>query len=88
MTKKEKLFQRVKNNPKNIRFQDFCVLMEYFGFVQIRVRGSHHLYQHPTVEDVMNVQPQKDATAKSYQVQQFLKLIKIHQLQLTDEPEE
>lgn len=88
MTKKEKLFQRVKNKPQNIRFQDFCTLMVYFGFSEIRVRGSHHLYQHPSIEDVMNVQPQKDGTAKGYQVQQFLKLIETHQLRLTDESKE
>jgi predicted RNA binding protein YcfA (HicA-like mRNA interferase family) len=62
--------------------------MEYFGFILVRTRGSHHLYQHPKIEDVMNVQPQKDMTAKSYQVQQFLKLIDIHQLRLIEEPEE
>lgn len=88
MTKKEKLFQRVKQSSKNVRFQDFCTLMVYFGFIEIRVRGSHHLYQHPAVEDVMNVQPQKDSTAKSYQVQQFLKLIEIHQLRMEDESED
>lgn len=88
MGKKEKLYTRIRNNPKNVHFRDFCVLMEYFGFVSVRVRGSHHLYQHPQVEDVMNVQPTKDNLAKSYQVRQFLKLIDSHHLLLEDEPDE
>ena len=87
MTKKEKLFQRVKKSAKNVKFQDFCTLMGYFGFVEIRIRGSHHLYQHPLIDEVMNIQPQKDSNAKSYQVQQFLKLIEIHQLRMEDEGE-
>lgn len=88
MSKKEKLFQRVKNSAKNVRFQDFCTLLEYFGFVLIRIRGSHHLYQHSTVEEVMNIQSQENNMAKSYQVQQFLRLVETYQLRLTDEEEE
>lgn len=88
MSKREKLLQRIKNNQKNVRFQDFCTLMGYFGFALVRVRGSHHLYQHPNVEDVMSVQPKKDNMAKSYQVQQFLKLIEAKKLSFADEGEE
>jgi len=84
MSKKEKLYARINTNQKNVRFQDFCMLMEYFSFVLARVRGSHHLYQHPEVEEVMNVQPTKDNLAKAYQVRQFLKLVDIYNLQLED----
>ena len=62
--------------------------MEYFGFVLVRVRGSHHLYQHSEIEEVMNVQPTKDNLAKAYQVRQFLKLIDSHNLSLDDEIED
>lgn len=82
MVKKEKLFQRIQNNQKNVRFSDFCKLMEYFGFELIRIRGSHHLYQHPDIDNVMNTQQKKDGLAKSYQVKQFLSLVKKHNLTL------
>lgn len=88
MSKKERLLARLRNNQHNVRFQDFCTLMEYFGFVQVRVRGSHHLYQHPDIHDMMNVQPKKDGLAKAYQVRQFLKLLDNHRLSLEDEPDE
>ncbi|MDX1991800.1 MAG: type II toxin-antitoxin system HicA family toxin [bacterium] len=88
MSKKAKLLQRTQNSPKNLRFLDFCTLMEYFGFTLVRMRGSHHLYQHPKIEEVMNVQPKKDGLAKAYQVQQFLKLIETHQLTLVDTNQE
>lgn len=86
MSKKEKLLQRVQNNPNNVRFGDFCTLLEYFDFVLQRTRGSHHLYQHPDLDEVMNIQPKKDGKAKGYQVRQFLKLVKEHDLKL-DAPE-
>jgi predicted RNA binding protein YcfA (HicA-like mRNA interferase family) len=88
MGKKERLYARIINSQKNVRFQDFCTLLEYFGFVRVRVRGSHHLYQHPDIDELMNVQPKKDGLAKAYQVRQFLKLLASHDLQLEDEPDE
>lgn len=62
--------------------------MEYFGFSLVRVRGSHCLYQHSEIDAVINVQAKKDNLAKAYQVQQFLKLVDTHKLQLEDEPDE
>lgn len=88
MVKKEKLFNRIKSTQKNVRFGDFCTLMEYFGFKLVRTRGSHHLYQHPTLQEVMNVQPNKENQAKAYQVRQFLKLVESYDLQLEEEPDE
>jgi predicted RNA binding protein YcfA (HicA-like mRNA interferase family) len=85
MSKKEKLLQRAKNNQKNIRFQDFCTLMIYFGFVLQRISGSHHLYQHPDIDEVMSVQPKKDGLAKAYQVRQFLSVIDANKLQLQED---
>jgi len=84
MVKKEKLYQRVKNSQSNVRFKDFCTLIEAFGFVLARTRGSHHIYQHPDLPEIMNIQPKKDRLAKAYQVKQFLKLVAEHNLQLND----
>jgi predicted RNA binding protein YcfA (HicA-like mRNA interferase family) len=88
MGKKRKLYSRIQNNQKNVRFRDFSTLMEYFGFVLIRVRGSHHLYQHPDVEEVLSVQPRKDNRAKAYQLRQFLKLVEKYKLQLDEVEDE
>jgi predicted RNA binding protein YcfA (HicA-like mRNA interferase family) len=84
MSRKKKLLQRAQNNARNLRFQDFCTLMTYFGFDLVRERGSHRIYQHPNLPDVMNVQPKKDGKAKAYQVEQFLKLLDEHNLTLDD----
>ncbi|MBZ0304715.1 MAG: type II toxin-antitoxin system HicA family toxin [Anaerolineae bacterium] len=78
----------MKSSQKNVRFGDFCTLMEYFGFELVRTRGSHRLYQHPGIEDVMNVQAARNNLAKAYQVRQFLKLVEAHTLQLEGEEDE
>lgn len=88
MSKKEKLLQRARNNQRNLRFEDFCKLIIYIGFVLKRIRGSHHLYQHPDIDEVMNVQPKKDGRAKAYQVRQFLTLIETHEMKLKDEADD
>lgn len=88
MSKRERLYKRISNSQHNVRFQDFCMLLVYFGFRLVRTRGSHHLYQHRELEEVMNVQPMKDNQAKAYQVRQFLKLVETHHLSLTPETED
>ena len=88
MSKKEKLFRKIQNSQKNVKFDDFCKLMEYFGFVLERIRGSHHLYLHPEIEEVMNVQSKKDGQAKSYQIKQFLKLVESYRLALSSDETE
>ena len=88
MTKKEKLYARIRNSQKNVRFADFQSLLEYFGFELVRSRGSHQLYQRPDVDDVMNIQPMKDGRAKAYQVRQFLKLVEQYNLALEDDSNE
>ena len=42
--KREKLFVRIKRNPKNVRFEDLKKLYEMFGFeVRKPRRGSHYV---------------------------------------------
>ena len=38
VTRKEKLFQRLVNNRKNVKFSDFITVAEAFGFTPDRVR--------------------------------------------------
>ena len=43
-TKREKLFIQIKQNPKNVRFDDLKKLYEMFGFeVKTPRRGSHYV---------------------------------------------
>ena len=44
VTKREKLLKRIRHNPRNVSFQDMRTLLEAFGFVLDRTRGSHHSF--------------------------------------------
>jgi predicted RNA binding protein YcfA (HicA-like mRNA interferase family) len=66
----EKTFTRLLSGTADaaIRFEDLCQLLERLGFEK-HVRGSHHLFRKPGVEERLNLQ--RDGTnAKPYQVKQ------------------
>jgi predicted RNA binding protein YcfA (HicA-like mRNA interferase family) len=88
MAKKQKLFQKLLNNPKNIGFSEFVNLLEAFGFELKRVSGSHHIFKHPSAQELLSIQPGKDGQAKPYQINQFLKLVEAYNLRLDGGNEE
>ena len=57
--------------------------IESFGFKLDRVNGSHHIFTHPNVNDLLNLQNVK-GKAKPYQIKQFLSLIEKHNLIMSD----
>ena len=81
---KKKLLQKALAGPKNMRFGDMRTLVESFGFRLIRVSGSHHIFEHPRVAELVNIQDQQ-GKAKPYQIRQLLQLVEQHNLQLGDD---
>jgi predicted RNA binding protein YcfA (HicA-like mRNA interferase family) len=55
--KKRKLLEKVLSGSKNIRFEEFVVLLIGFGFEFKRIKGSHHMYKHPMVPALLSIQP-------------------------------
>ena len=84
MGRLKKLFDRVNNNPKDVRFNDMCKLAEAFGFVHKGGKGSHEAYNRKGVEEIVNFQ-NVNGKVKSYQVKQFLKLIQEYNLQIKED---
>lgn len=82
--KRKKLLEKALNNSKTLKFQEFTTLVESFGFIRSRVRGSHHIYIHRKVEENLNLQNKK-GEAIAYQVRQFLKLVEEYSLTMEDE---
>ena len=72
MVNKRKLLERMRNNPRDARFSELVSLIEAHGFVLDRIQGSHRVYKHPNVRELLNVQPRNDGKAKPYQVREFL----------------
>lgn len=52
-----------------------------FGFHLSRINGSHHIFVHPEIDELLNLQDVK-GKAKPYQIKQFLQLIEQYNLQI------
>lgn len=83
--KAEKTLEKILAGSRNIRFDDMVALVEEFGFRFLRRNGSHHIFSHAGIPELVNLQS-VDGQAKPYQVRQFLKLVERYDLQLRREP--
>jgi predicted RNA binding protein YcfA (HicA-like mRNA interferase family) len=79
--KKRKLLQKALDSPKNLRFQELVVLVEAYGFSLSRAAGSHHIFVHPQVRELVNLQ-EVHGMAKPYQIRQFLRLVERYNIEL------
>lgn len=82
--KRRTLYEKARQNPGGLRFQEACQLAKQFGFVLKRVRGSHHIYERPGIPEILNFQNVK-GKAKAYQVRQLLELIDRYGLQMEED---
>lgn len=41
----EKIIQKMKNRPNGIRFREITKVLNHFGYIEVRVKGSHHQFQ-------------------------------------------
>jgi predicted RNA binding protein YcfA (HicA-like mRNA interferase family) len=80
---KKKLLAKVASGSKNISFTEMVTLTEAFGFRLSRINGSHHIFVHPEVPELVNLQ-EIGGKAKPYQIRQFLRLVEIYDLELED----
>jgi predicted RNA binding protein YcfA (HicA-like mRNA interferase family) len=77
--KPEKLWQEIQQSHNNVRFKDFCRLIEWFGFVRKGGKGSHQTYYSPQIREIMDIQPM-GGQAKPYQIKQLTRLVKLYDL--------
>jgi len=69
--KPRKLLEKIVAGSLSISFRDFRGVVEAFGFRLSRIRGSHHIFTHPRVPELVNLQ-EVNRKAKPYQIRQFL----------------
>ena len=79
-----KILAKVLGGSLNVSFSDMQRLVEAFGYRLARVSGSHHIYSHPAVRELVNLQ-NDHGKAKPYQIRQFLKLVEEYNLQLEED---
>jgi predicted RNA binding protein YcfA (HicA-like mRNA interferase family) len=72
MTKKKKLFEKIKNNPKNVRFSDLRQLLLDENFVLDRISGSHHIFKRG---DIIFVIPMHKDLVKTVYVKRVIEII-------------
>ncbi len=68
---------------QNVAFSDLRHLVEAFGFELLRVQASHHIFAHPGIPELVNLQ-EVQGQAKPYQIRQFLRLVERYNLILED----
>jgi predicted RNA binding protein YcfA (HicA-like mRNA interferase family) len=83
--KTEKVLVTALANPGGLRFSEACRLARAFGFRHVRTRGSHWVFSHPGIAELVNLQD-VGGQAKAYQVRQLLRLVERYNLELGDEP--
>jgi predicted RNA binding protein YcfA (HicA-like mRNA interferase family) len=81
MNRRKLLARLARGSVVNVAFADLQNLVEGFGFRLHRVSGSHHIYAHPEVPEMVNLQNVR-GQAKPYQVRQVLRLAERYGLQL------
>lgn len=72
-------------SDSNFPFKDLCWLLEKLNFEE-RISGSHHIFTHDGVPDIINLQSRK-SKAKDYQVKQVRRILTEYEL-ISDEAED
>jgi hypothetical protein len=83
--KRRKLLARLASGAlQNVAFRDLDDLAAGFGFRLARQSGSHRIYTHPAVAELLNLQD-VGGVAKPYQIRQLLRLVERYDLRLEGE---
>jgi predicted RNA binding protein YcfA (HicA-like mRNA interferase family) len=64
--------------------KDFIKLLKNFGFELDRINGSHHIFKHAGVKELVNIQ-NVEGKVKPYQIKQFLSIVESYNLKMEKE---
>ena len=82
MTKPERLYEQLlASTSRTISFRDFERLLEAFGWVHKRTKGSHRHYVHANVPTVLTINPD-GKSAHRYQVRLLLEFVEAYGLHM------
>jgi len=74
VSSKWKRLEKIRRNPRNVKFRELVSLLQAFGFTLERISGSHYIFTHPAWDGILNIQDRK-GEAKPYQVRQAVRAI-------------
>ena len=78
------LFEKAKNNPRGLRFDEVKRLCKCIGMRCDRVKGSHFIYKMDEPFFLLSIQRMKDGKVKAYQVRQLVDFIEENNLDIKD----
>jgi len=81
---RKRLLRRLLAGSYNVSFSDMMNLVRGFGFDPARTSGSHHIFTHPNIPELLNLQ-NVGGQAKPFQIRQFLKLVERYDLRLEED---
>lgn len=71
----------MQRETANVALNDLVRLLRLLGFREVGGRGSHRVFAHPGVAELVNLQDD-GGQAKAYQVRQIASLIRRYDLSL------
>ena len=80
MNQRRKRIDGIRNNPKDVRFDDACAVAEELGFVGKGGRGSHHAYSRPGEPVGLNFQ-NRNGYIPPFQARQLIEMIEKYGVQ-------
>jgi len=81
---RKRLLRRLSQGAvNNVHFGDLVDLAESLGFRLARASGSHYIYSHPAIPEMLNVQD-VSGEAKPYQIRQLLRLVERYNLEVRE----
>lgn len=74
MSQIDKLIRAIRNNPKDVRFDDACKIAVHLGFIGKGGAGSHNAFSRPGEPAGLNFQ-NRDGKIPIYQAKQLITMI-------------
>lgn len=82
MGRRRKHYQKIMSgqSDKNIPFGRTRTLLEHLGFTE-RIKGDHHIFEKPEIDELIDIQPTSEAKLKPYQVRQIRRVLIDYELE-------
>ena len=87
MSRKAKLIDAIRNNPKGVRFEYALLVAGWIGFTHEGGSGAHRTRSRPGEIRQLNFQKLSDGSAKPYQVRQLIEMIDKYEGEIFGNPE-
>ena len=75
MSRRAKLFQALRSNPRDVRVSDACRVAEFLGFDEKGGKGQHRVFAKAGEMTILNFQDRGDGKIPTYQAKQLIAML-------------